>query len=283
MKKKSRTRRAFIIALIVFCAIGYLIMNNSEKTLKVAYNEFEDKIEFNGFYFVDEHVLYNGNTDELNLGYKTGDLVSKGSRISDNIIADEAGMIITHIDGYENKYSKENIEGITVKEVNSIILKVKNNPGIKIIDNSQWFICALLDQNDKKYFKKGMAKDVNINNRYYSADIINILRNDEAVILVLRLKNDLDVENLSRVIKGSIIKSKYEGISIPEKSIIDYNGSKGVFINLNGYAEFRKIKVILRTNGNAIVTPVKDSKPVLKEYDEIIYNPDGLNNGKKIR
>ncbi|MDF2672673.1 MAG: hypothetical protein K0R09_938 [Clostridiales bacterium] len=285
MKKKSRSRsrRTFIIVLIVFCAFVYLIINNSEKTVKVAYHEFEDKIEFKGFYFVDEHVLYSGNTDEFKLQYKTGDLISKGTRISDNIIADKAGMIITHIDGYENKYDKENIKGITVKEINNILYKAKNNPGIKILDNSQWYVCALLDQNDKKYFKKGMVKDVSINNRYYTADIIDILRNDDAVILVLRFKNDLDVENLSRVIKGSIIKSKYEGISIPEKSIIDYNGGKGVFINLNGYAEFRKISVMLRIDGNAIVKPERDSKPVLKEYDDIICNPDGLSSGKKIR
>ena len=283
MKKKGKNRRVFIILLIVFCALAYLIINNSEKTIKVVYNGFEDKIDFNGFYFVDEYVLYRGDTKEIEMKYKSGDLVSKGTRISNNIIANEAGMIITHIDGYENKYDTESIQNITSKEINSIVLNAKNNYGIKIVNNSQWYVCALLDKDDEKYFKKGMAKDVNINNKYYTADVINILRNSKSVILVLRFKNDLDVENLGRTIKGYIIKSKYDGITIPLTSIIDYNGSKGVFININGYAEFRKIKIISTINSNAIVIPEAKSKPELMEYDEIICNPDGLESGKKIR
>jgi hypothetical protein len=280
--KKRKNRRVFIILLIVFCAFAYLIINNSEKTIKVVYHEFEDKIEFNGFYFVDEYVLYKGDTKDIEMKYKSGDLVSKDTKISDNIIANEAGMIITHIDGYENKYNNENIENITAKEINSIVLNSKNNSGIKIVDNSQWYVCALLEQDDKKYFKKGMVKDVNINNKYYTADVTNVIRNNNSSILVLRFKNDLDVENLSRVIEGYIVKSKYDGIAIPQTSIIDYNGSKGVFININGYAEFRMVKVISIINNNAIVVPERKSTPELMEYDEIICNPEGLESGKKI-
>jgi hypothetical protein len=135
----------------------------------------------------------------------------------------------------------------------------------------------------REYFKKGMVRNVNINNKYFTADIINVFRNNKSVILVLRFKNDLDVENLNRVVKGYIVKSKNQGITIPEKSIIDYNGSKGVFINLNGYAEFRKVKVISTINGDAIVIPEKGAKPALMEYDEVICNPEGLISDKKIR
>ncbi len=283
MEKKRKNRRVLIILLIVFFALAYLIINNSEKTVKVAYHEFEDKIDFNGFYFIDEYVLFRGDTKGIEMKYKSGDLVSKGTRISDNIIANEAGMIITHIDGYENKYNKENIKNITAKEINSIVLNAKNNPGIKVVNNSQWYVSALLELDDKKYFKKGMVKDVNINNKYYTADVINILRNNNSIILILRIKNDLNVKNLSRVIKGYIVKSKYDGITIPQTSIIDYNESKGVFININGYAEFRKVKVISTINNNAIVVPEKKSTPELMEYDEIICNPDGLEIGQKIR
>lgn len=282
MEKRKR-RRIFIIVIIIFCALIYLIVNGSRKTVNVSYKEFEDKIGFKGFYFVDEHVLYSGDINEIGLKYKTGDLVSRGSNIADNIITDEAGMIITHLDGYENKYNRENIKKITPKEINSIVINSKMNSGIKIINNSQWYVCILLDDYDKKYFKTGMTKDVNINNRYYNADLIDIIRNNESVILVLRFKDDPSVENISRVIKGYIVKSKYDGIIIPEKSIIDYNGSKGVFINLNGYAEFRKVRVLSTINDNVIVVPDKDSKPKLLEYDEVICNPDGLEIGEKIR
>lgn len=283
MKKEGKNRRVFIIVILVFCAFVYIIINNSKKTVKVAYNEYEDKIDFKGFYFVDEHVLYSGDIKNIGLQYKTGDLVSKGTRISDNIITDVAGMIITHIDEYENKYNRENIKNITSKEINNIVLNAKEHSGIKVINNSQWYVCALLDKDDKKYFKKGMAKDVNINNKYYTADVIDISRNNESVILVLRFKNDLDVENISRAINGYIVKSKYNGITIPEKSIIDYNGNKGVFINLNGYAEFRRIKILSTIKDNAIIIPDKDSRPVLMEYDEVICNPSRLETGKKIR
>lgn len=283
MKKARRNRRAFIIVILVFCAFIFIIINNKEKTVKVAYNEYEEKTGFDGFYFVEEHVLYSGDIENIGLQYKTGDLVSKDTRISNTIVADVAGMIITHIDGYENKYNRDNIKKITAKEIKNIIVNAKIRSGIKIVNNSQWYVCALLGEDDNEYFKKGMAKDVNINNKYYIADVIDVIRNNKSVILVLRFKNDLDVENISRTISGYIVKSKYDGIAIPEKSVIDYNGSKGVFINVNGYAEFRKVRILSVINGNAIVVPDKDSKPVLMEYDEVICNPDGLESGKKIR
>lgn len=280
--KKGINRRVLIITILIACTLAYLIMNSSKKTIKAAYNIFEDKINFKGFYFVDEYVLYKGDTREIEKKYKSGDLVSKDTRISNDITADKAGMIITHIDGYENKYNLKNIKSITPKEINSIVLNTKNSPGIKIVNSSQWYVCALLDKNDENYFKKGMVRDVNINNKYYTADIISALRNNNSVILIFRFKNDLDVNNLNRAIKGYVIKSKYNGINVPQKSIIDYNGSKGVYININGYAEFRKVKVLSIINGNAIVIPEEKSEPELMEYDEIICNPDGLENGKKI-
>lgn len=281
--KKTKYRRIYIILVILLCAVAYLIMHKPPKTMKAAYNDFEDKINFKGFYFIDEHVVYTGDTKEIGLKYKTGDLVSRGTSIGNGIVADEAGMIITNIDGFENKYNRKNIKDITPKEINNIVKNSKMNSGIKIVNNSQWYVCALLDGEDKKYFKKGMSKDVSINNKYYIADVIDIFRNNKSVIIVLRFKNDLDAKNMTRAISGYIVKSKYEGITISEKSIVDYNGSKGVFINLNGYAEFRKIKVLSTMDDKAIVIPDKDSKPKLMEYDEVICNPNGMKAGKKIR
>lgn len=282
MKKDGKKGRVVILFIIILCALMYIIISNSKKTIKLTYHSYEDKINFNGFYFVDEHVIYNGDTKNIGLKYKTGDLVSKDTRISDNVIANVAGMIITHIDGYENKYNRENIKNVTAKDINNIVLNAKKQSGIKIVDNSEWYVCALLNDDDNKYFKKGMAKDININNKYYTADIIDIFRKDGSVILVLRFKNDLDVKNISRVIKGYILKSRYNGFIIPKKSISIYNGNKGVFINLNGYAEFRRIKVLTNIGDNAIVIPDKDSKPVLMEYDKVICNPNRLKSGKKI-
>jgi hypothetical protein len=135
MMKKRKNVKACIILLMVFCALAYLIINNSEKTIKVKYNEFEDKINFNGFYFVDEHVLYSGDTKEIGMKYKSGDLVSKGTRVSNNIITNEAGMVITHLDGYENKYNMKNIKNITEKDINNVISNTKNISGIKIVNN----------------------------------------------------------------------------------------------------------------------------------------------------
>lgn len=283
MKKERKKNRAFLLVVILFCAFVYLIINNSGKTVKLAYNKYEDKIDFNGFYFVEEHVIYSKDIHGIGLKYKTGDLVSKGTKISDNIISDVAGMVITHVDGYENKYNKENIKNITAKEINNIVLNTQKHSGIKIVNNSEWYVCALLDKDDNKYFKKGMAKDVNINNSYYTADVIDVLRKNDSVILVLRFKNDLDVKNISRVINGYIVRSRYNGFIIPEKSIIDYNGSKGVFINLNGYAEFRKIKILATMEDIAIVIPDTESRPALMEYDEVICNPKGLKSDKKIK
>lgn len=281
--KKKRKGRVLVITIILLCAAVYLMMNGSKKTIKVAYNEFEEKISFEGFYFIDEHVIYSGQISGIGLKYKTGDMVSVGTSIAEGIVADEAGMLITHIDGYENKYDRKSIKEIKPSEIRDIVSDARASSGIKIVNSSQWFVCALLEGGDEKNFKKGMQRDVNINDRYYNVDIIDVISNNKSVILILRFKNDLEVGNLTRAVKGYIVKSKYNGITIPEKSIIDYNGSSGVFINLNGYAEFRKIKVLSVFDGKAVVVPERDSKPKLMEYDQVILNPGKLVSGKKIR
>jgi hypothetical protein len=281
MKKKNIKLSIVTIICILTAAIIAVFLKIPVKTVQAIYSTYEDKINFEGFYFVDEYVVYNENTKGLDLKYKDGDLVAKGTKLSNNIIANEAGMVINHLDGYENKYNRSNIKNITIGEISSM-LDDKKKPGVKIINNSVWYICGSIDANMSKYIKKGMAKDISINNKYYAADIIDVFKNKSGTFVLMRLKNDLDVENLSRGIEGSIIRTKYNAIVIPENSIIEYNGEVGVFIKLNGYAEFRKVKIINEGNGQVVVVPAEKSKPELMEYDDVICSPKGLDDGEKL-
>jgi hypothetical protein len=281
MKKKNIGR--IVILLGVIAVILFLFIGGNKQTIKVTSHLVEDRISFEGFYFVEEFVVYKGETKELKLEFKNGDLVSKDSKLSNDIVTKNAGMLITHIDGYENKYTRESIKNITAKEVENVVSKAEIKPGLKIVNNSKWYICILLKEDDQNYFKKNTAKEVNIKGKYYAGEIAEVIRSKENTVLVIRFKNDLDVNSLTRAFSGYIVKAKYKGITIPEKAIVEYNGSKSVYINKNGYIAIRKVKILSVIDGMAVVIPEKNSKPELTEYDKIMLNPKGLEEGKKIR
>jgi hypothetical protein len=281
MKKNNIKLNIVTLSGVLIVIIIILLIRFPVKTVQAVYSTYEDKINFKGFYFVNEYVVYSEDTKGIKLNYKDGDLVSKDTKISDNITAREAGMVINHIDGFENKYNRSNIKNIKIEDINNM-LSSKRRPGVKILDNSVWYICGYIDPNMSKYISKGTARDISINNKYYAADIIDVFKNDSGTFVLMRLKNDLDAESLNRGIKGDIIRNRYNAIVIPENSIIEYNGDMGVFVKLNNYAEFKKIKILTKGNGKAVVIPAEKSKPELMEYDDVICNPRGLKNGKKL-
>lgn len=283
MKKKGSKKIILISLILVIFLLCWFIMDfKFVKTIKIQCETYEDKVDFKGFYFIDEKVLYEGSVNSKDLYYKDGQQISKGAMITNSIMAAEAGMISMRIDGYEGKFNFKNIKNIKAKDIENILKENNDKPGIKIVNNSEWYVLALVDKDEYQYFKVGMFKDVVINSKKYNAEIINKFSNSEGNYLILKFKYDFDIVNLKRGIEGQIVKRIYDGFIIPESALIVYNGNKGVFVKINGYARFRRVKVVKLDNGTAVVLP--DTKGInIKDYDELICNPKNIEDGRKVR
>ena len=282
MKKKGLTKEKITALFAIITALVLILfIRTPVKTLKVDYDTYEDKTEFKGIYFAQEFVLYTGDVKGIVFKYKDGERIPRGGSISNNISAPESGILIKHLDGYENKYSLDNVSNINENDISKIIEDNSKLQGLKLLNNSEWYIYAFVGQAD--YFKKGRHFVIEIDGNYYDTEVKQVLKNDNGNYLILKLKDDLNTINLHRGLSGNIIKSIYYGINIPKSALTEYKGSSGVFINFNGYAEFRKIKVLFEGADTVIVVPEKSSRKQLQQYDDVIVKPQGIEEGTRIK
>jgi hypothetical protein len=278
MGKKKILVFGILVILVVIIIISYKSVP-SVKTIEVVRTDYEDKISFKGLYFTQEYVLYNGEVTPGDLKVKDGVKVPKGVNIYQNIYSSEAGVVSTHIDGYENKFDIDNVSKVGEKVIEKISEK-DIKPGIKIVNNSTWFIYAMIDKAFS--IKKKTSYMLSIDNAEYPADVVKLENKQEGNFIIFRVNYDLNILNLHRNINGYIIKSRYNGIVIPTKALYSIDGKQGVLIKAHGYAEFRRVKLLFENEETAVILPADKGKK-LEEYDEIIFNSQGLREGTKIR
>jgi putative membrane fusion protein len=259
-----------------------LSLGKSVKTVEANFTVHEDKINFKGIYFAEERVVHEGDVKNIGVNFKNGEKVSKGARISSSIISPEAGILLFNIDGYENRYTIGNIKDVDVKAIDELIVRKTLKPGIKILNNSQWYLCASVAEEMDKSLPKGSEKEIFISNKYYKAVVADKFKNTSGYFVILKMKDDMDITNLQRGFTGYIVKAKQNGVSLPASAVVELNGEKGIFVEKNGYAYFRKVKLFTVSEDNVVVYSDPSSKTVL-EYDKVIVNPSGLESGDKVR
>lgn len=276
-KGKSRTVLILLI-IVVIIGISYLSQPTA-KTIQAITTNYEEKIPFNGLYFTQESVLYEGAIIKGNLKVQDGVKIPIGINVYNNILSKEAGVICTHIDGYENVFNIDNISKVNSSMLNKIANTAQRS-GIKIINNSEWFIYARTDKNE--IFKKFRVYMLMMDNSEYPSQIIELDNKIDGNYIVFKVENDLNILNLHRNIKGYIIKSRYNGIVVPIKALYNKNEELGVLIKSHGYSEFRRVNLLFKNNDIAVISPLEIGQK-LQEYDDIICNSYGLKDGIKIR
>lgn len=274
------SKKVVIAVLIIIVFLIPFIIRVPVKTIRGTYGTYENKIDFDGLYFAEEYVVINGDISNLKIKLKNGEKISKNTQIADGLLAPEAGILIKSLDGYENKYNRNNIKDITINELEKAKDSKEKLHGIKIINNSQWYICAFIKENIE--FKKGTFKEINLANGTYSGQIIDVFSKNEGKLIVFRVKDDLDAANMNRAFSGNIIRTKYNGIIIPSEALVKYDNVTGVFLKHNGYAEFKRIEVLFQGKEKAVIS-TKNEKYSITENDDIILNPKRIKDGMKVK
>jgi len=204
-------------------------------------------------------------------------------------------------DGLEEIFNLTNIEQIdfdSFKLLQENKGKDKSSTAIRIVNNFKYNLVIELDNTEMNGLEEGKfvtLRDKSAEEREYRARVRKVISdesNDKSIV-VLSIKEHMDSVFSSRILELDLLKNVYEGITVPNKSIIEVEGQTGVFkVDINGFIKFVPVMVKGRNDDESIVysshfdtTIDGESKRILtiSSYDEIVLDGNGLSDGQKIR
>lgn len=215
------------------------------------------------------------------------------------------GIIALGSDELEEILTLKNIEELTIENFQTVKNTYKSlNPKasnkekdnhIRIINNHRWSIITQINEEEIQGLKVGKTIKIRQrgDNKEYNAVIRKINHKDgEDAIIIMDVTEFMESFYNQREIIFDIIKTSYEGIMIPNTSIVEKEGQNGVYrIDINGISKFVPIKVKGSNREYSIVyhgyfeeNKEDDSIRVntINFYDEIVVNGEKVNEGTRI-
>lgn len=228
-------------------------------------------------------------------------------QINSNIISyhsNESGILSFKIDGYENKFTKNNIEAYGYNDFDNLTkehesVSDKGNvsvgePIFKIINNFEWYMLIKIDNTrDIENYEEG--KSIVVSSKDIGGElrgrIIKINKNGNKGTILCKFDRDFQYYYDKRIVNADIILGKYESYKIPKKGLTELDGVKGVYIrDVSGVVRFRPVDLIMEDDEYAYISVGdrdgrisvgKDGERVktVTQFDEILLNPSKVQEG----
>ena len=211
------------------------------------------------------------------------------------IKAEESGIVSYRVDGLEDKLTPNNFTELTKKYLESLDLKTgkivaTNEEEGKIIDSFECYIATISNSNEAKNAKVGDKVKIRLsNNTKIDAEIVHIAEQESGEnLIVLKFNNQIGEITSYRKISMDIIWWEYNGLKVPNESIMQEDELNYVLRNRAGYFDKILVKVTHKNNDYAIITSYTteelkelgftdsqiNSTKKISIYDEILLNPD---------
>lgn len=204
------------------------------------------------------------------------------------IYARTSGLVSYELDGYEEVLKPDNIQALKSESVLEIIdiandkkKKVEKIDGVKVVDNFEWYIAAVIPKGVLS--KEDIGKSIRVRFSDYENSVVNgTLKhfnegNEKGNLIVVRTDEQLKGFQKIRTANVEIVTRYSEGLIVPLKCIIEKEGLRGVFIERSGIAKFVPVKITIANDKEALVENLdKDDKGYdsknyqLKPYDRVI-------------
>ncbi|MGI6778058.1 MAG: HlyD family efflux transporter periplasmic adaptor subunit [Acetivibrionales bacterium] len=213
-----------------------------------------------------------------------------------DVYTEKPGIVSYIIDGYEEVLNSSAIEELTPEFLNQIKTGVvgKGQEGndtqiekafAKVIEGNVYYISVLLDEHHAEKFKQGEEISVRLNDIGKEAfgEIVHISGNfDGNYILTMEFDRYISETTAFRKINIDLIKSSYEGLKVPLKSLVDINTkemkAKIVMVEAN-YAKYEDI-VLKGISGEYAIISSENGNVSL--YDTYIVNPGKIKEGQMV-
>ncbi len=220
--------------------------------------------------------------------------------IDSEIISPMSGWLYLDVDGYENLFSAENIDAVSVEMMNKLensepeddVFDNENGHAVcKLVTGYDWYIACRTSKDSLKNFSQNRkytvvfpySEDTEIKMTLYR--IVSAKDSEDAILI---FSTDIMPAGFNYLRKQTveIVETDYSGYRIPTSSVRMVEGVQGVYVLDGRKVKFKEIVPLLEKDGYFIVEE-KDSSDEgqagrLELYDKVIVQGKGLYDGKII-
>ena len=235
-------------------------------------------------------ILANSSPDSSairDLVNKREELVKMSKNSSNIIYTPISGLVTYKVDGLENVYNYNDVQGYDISKINEIISSLDKEPssqfGIKVIDNYGAYLLVKTERSENdEYIKQGYNYKIRISdieNSTITAYLVKNLQDEKYNYSIFMIENEIDNLVDYRKLSCKVIWKTNTGMAVPVNAIYEENGYKYVLVVYG--TEYIKIPVKVTANSDSIAIVKNYSKEELKElnldiefelelYDELV-------------
>lgn len=200
-----------------------------------------------------------------------------------------SGYVVYTVDGFEGVISPENLDSITVADINNITANEKSALAVcKIVSDHEWYIASEIPFEEALKLKEGQSvklKTTLQSSPEIKATVRNI--NKQSIgdnVVVVFSCNAMSIElAAARNIEFTVVYEEYEGLKVDNRAIRIVDGVTGVYVLTASQVKFVPISVMWQGENYSIVKQEASTNKVLRIYDEIIVKGKNLYDGKFIK
>ncbi len=221
-----------------------------------------------------------------------GGVLSEGQSIT--LYSPKSGIVTFASDGMESVLTLDNIYKLDYDNLLQQQIQVRTlttdyvtngKPVYKIVDNSVWMLVAIIEKSEIGLYDEGKYVKVRINGESVTGVVSKVFETGEKGALVLKMTEQVTDFHKERVVKATIIRENYQGLKIPNSSVINRDGLQGVYIlGVDNKAVFKPVRIIGYDKEYAIVKNgfvEVQSEEGLERVRSIDINDDVLIQGSK--
>ncbi len=190
-----------------------------------------------------------------------GGVLSEGQSIT--LYSPKSGIVTFASDGMESVLTLDNIYKLDYDNLLQQQIQVRTlttdyvtnaKPVYKIVDNSVWMLVAIIEKSEIGLYDEGKYVKVRINGEAVTGVVSKVFETGEKGALVLKMTEQVTDFHKERVVKATIIRENYQGLKIPNSSVINRDGLQGVYIlGVDNKAVFKPVRIIGYDKEYAIV------------------------------
>lgn len=219
---------------------------------------------------------------------------SKLNSGAEYVKAPMSGIVSYRVDGLEETLTPDNFDTLSKEYLESLDLKTgkivaTNEECGKVIDNFTCYIATVTSSEEANIAEVGDNVKIRLsNNEEVTAEIVQIIKEDEDILLILKIGKQVEELINYRKITFDLIWWSASGLKVPNQAIVQVDGLDYVVRNRAGY--LNKILVKVKKQGEKYSIVQSYTSEELREsgfsekeinsyrkislYDEILINPD---------
>lgn len=210
-----------------------------------------------------------------------------------SVYAPSAGYFSTLLDGYENVFTPEKVEDLTVDSFHEMInqnsIKYSDLAIGKIVTDFDWYTLCEVQNSEAEEFTEGRSYKITFS--YSSGQEFDaylqkkVTQTDtDSVVLVFLIENVPQDFDYTRQQTIQIVKESFQGLSFPRSSLRVVDGVQGVYVVEGNSVGFKKVDIIYTTDSlyfsrEPDITE-EDAKEYLSRFDRVITEGKDLYVGK---